>query len=227
MDKLKKPLTVVSLVTMGLAVLILISAIFGAKAFEGVLFHLLLTLATVSVACFFMLNAINVACKNKTLAMISFSLIAVACLLGIITYWFDFDVPEIFGKFVILFSVSSVFFSVIVSNLLRLGKNYKVLQIITYVFIVIIDLVIILSLLSIDVLSIQGVKEVFFTICLVLFALMCTLKILARKFASVVGAENLEAEKGFVKIAKVEYSELLNKIKMLEEENERLKSNLR
>ncbi len=221
-NKTKKILTIVTLVSIAIPILLLIGAIFGLEVFSGFTLKLMLTLATVAVAGAFSINALNIYNKRKVIAMISISLLCLCSILAFVIFWSNFTTPTIFNNLVIVLAMATVLFCIIVSMHLKLEKKFLIIQIITYSLIIIIDIILTLIVFGIDVLSIEGLSQLFWTMCLTTFALLCTTGILGKKASSLDSKDSNSSNK-FVKISIEEYENLKNRIKELEAELENKK----
>lgn len=217
----KKVLTIVALSTMALAVCILISGVFGVKIFKGFIFNCLLSLAIISLACGFAISSVGLYDKKRVISLVSLSLLGLSSILGLIAVWSKFKLPELYNDFTIIIAVTTIFFIIIVSTYIKLGKNQRLLQAITFGIITAIDLVIILSVFGVAVFKIDFFTEIFIAICLVAFALLCTLSILGKRMPS----GEVSDTGDMIKISKAEYEKLIEQLKLLKEENEKLKLN--
>lgn len=215
----KKILTIASLVSMGLCVALLITAIFGVKIFEGVGLKFLLSLATIAVATAFSVNAINFMDKKKIVAYICFALLGLLTLFGLIIYWAEISITNVFAMITSVLAIATIFCNIIISTYLKLEKRYYVLQIITYVLIAIIDIVLSLAIFGISIFVVNGAWQAFCVVCLVTFALLCALSILRRK-----SFDGETTKEKTITITQAEYDALIKKISELEEENKQLKS---
>ena len=221
MEKAKKILTYVALATMGVSVLMLILAIFGLKVFNGVLFKVLLSFATIAVTSAFSINALNILKTKNMVGYISLGLLGISGILGLIVYWTDFKIG-ILNQITGILAIATVFFCIIISLNNKIQKRYLILQIITYVVIILIDIILTLIILGVDVLGVKGMTEIFFTVCLIALGLLSAVAILGKKKDN-----NFVEDKKFIKVEKEEYDKLIAKIKELEEENTKLKQNLK
>ena len=211
LKKVKKILSIVTIATLCIPILMLILAIFGVEVFEGVLLKFLLTFATIAVACAFSINALNIFEKNKIISIVSISLLGLSALLGFIIYWSEFTMPALFNNLTMVLAIATVFFCIIVSTHLKLGKKYLVLQIITYCLVIIIDILLTLLIFGIEIFEVKGLSEIFWTICLVTFALICVTGVLGKK-----SNDNSESNKKYVKIPVEEYESLKARLAELE-----------
>lgn len=216
MRKTKKILTITSLVAMSLCVLLLIGAIFGLKVFDGTVLKILLTFATIAVGSAFAISAVNIFDRNRIISIVALSLIALSMVFGLIVFWMGFNVSVAFNKFTLILSMLAILFNIIVSLILKLDKRYLVLQIITYAFIVLIDIILTLQILNVDVFGIKSFWKYFIAICLIAFGLLCATSIIGRR-SDVVQKD--DKTNGFVKVPKTEYEEMKKRIESLEEEN--------
>lgn len=219
MKRAMKILTIVSLATMGSAVLMLILAIFGVKVFEGVGLKVLLSLATIAVASAFSINALNILKTQKIIPYVSLGLLGLCSIFGFIVYWTGFELVT-FNMITGVLAIATVFFCIIVSLINKNQRRFLALQIITYVVILFVD--IILSLLVCGVAAFEILpSEIFWVACLVAFALLCTLAILGKKKSG----DSID-DKKYIKVEKTTYEALKAKVEELEEENEELKKQL-
>lgn len=212
LKKAKKILTIITIVSLCIPVFLLILAIFGVEVFKGVLLSILLTLATIAVASAFSINALNFFEKNKPVSVVSLSLLGTSTLLGSIIYWSGFSMPHIYNQLVMFLAVATVFFCIIVSTHLKLEKRFLVLQIITYGLVIIIDILLTLLIFGVQIFEVNGMVQIFITMCLVAFALLCVNAVLGKK-----SSETAEkTDKKFVKITVEEYEALKARIVELE-----------
>ena len=73
----------------------------------------------------------------------------------------------------------------------------------------------------VDIFGISAMTEIFWTLCLVTFAMLCTLSILGRKNTEIKKEKKLPDDK--ITISKEEYENMKNEIERLKKENEELK----
>ena len=191
---------------------ILIAAIFGLDVFTGTWLKVLQSLATIAVAGLFSFNALNFMRKSKIIALITFALIGTLTVMMFIIYWGNIEFTSTFSKIITILAVTTIFFNIIVSNILKLNRNHLTLQIITYALIGAIDIILILQICEIDVIS--RIPRIFVVACLVVFALLITLFVFGKKAPE--EEVKIDGEK-VVKLKQSEYDALLGKIKELEE----------
>ena len=192
---------------------LLIASIFGLNVFVGTWLKVLESLAIVVVAGAFSLNALNFMHKNRVIALVSFALHGALTALLFIVIWGGMDfVTSWFAQLVAVVAITTIFFNIIISNYLKLGKNHFVIQIITYAIIGVIDVVLMLEIFQVDVM--QYILREFIIACLLTLGLLITLAVLGKKAPD--EEAKIDGEK-VVKLKQSEYDALLNRIKELEE----------
>lgn len=214
MKTAKKVLMYTSLATLSVSIILLITAVFGVKVFEGGLLKLLETCATLAIAGFFSINALTMTEKNKTMGYVCLGLLGVLSLCLLIIFWAN--TKGVFPNLVFVLTIATILFNIIVNLNLKLDKNFLVLQIITYVLIAVIDIILTLLIFGKNVLENSTVLKLFIAGCIVVFGLLCALTILGKK---------VEKEHPMV-VSKEDTASLKNRIKQLEEENAILKEKL-
>ena len=217
MKTVKKVLSISSIISVCAVVLMLIMAIFGASIFTGVGLKLLLSFATIALGSALALTATGNLEKHKTVTIIALALIVICSLFGFVIYWAAIKLVSPFGKFTAILGIITILFNIIVSLNLRLGKQKLALQTITYILIIIIDIILTLLIYGVKLFDINGFWQFFAIIALVTFALLCTLSIMSRR---------LNAEKTETPVNKNSTYELEQRIVLLEEENRKLKEEL-
>ncbi len=211
----RKILLIATLGSLFVGVGILISAIFGNNVFEGAWLKILESLATIVVAGAFSLNALNFMHRNKIIAYITLCLLGTLTILAFVIYWGEIEFTSGFTKFVAILAMTTIFFNIMVSNYLKLNRNYFVVQIVTYSIIAAIDIILILQICEIDVIS--HIWQIFVIACLIVFGLLIALAVLSKKAPESEMAEpkTIDGEK-VVKLKESEYNALLQKIADLE-----------
>lgn len=218
--KIQKAFVIVSISTVGLAMMLLIAAVFGLKVFDNpYLLALLLSLAVIAAGCFFANNALDMFESKKVLSIMCLVLLAISAMLGFVHFWSKFSLPEAFGKLTGIIVISSVLIVIIVTTYGALNKKFFVLQMITYSLVGIIDILLVLLILGVKLFDIKGFATIFVIICIVAFALLCTTNILSKRINKIV-------EAGYIKVSKEEYNNLKQRVEELEKENAELKSKL-
>lgn len=213
MVNIRKILTLTSLISMAGVILMLITAIFKVKVFEMPLLALLFTLITISVAAAFAISAYSLLKKNKVVPIISLALLGIVSIMGIITYWTNFSVPEAFGKITAILAIATVLFNIMVSYAIKLGRRQLPIQIITYGLIIITDIILTLLILGVNVFSVPGMPQIFAVICLLDLGFMLALVILNKRTYNE-GEDAGDVE--YIKVKKTEYMALVERVKELE-----------
>lgn len=225
MAKLRKGLTISSIVTLVVAVGMLIGAIFGLKVFQGTLLKVLLTFSILCAGSTLYLNAVDIYSKKRILSIIDMALLGVLIILGLIIVWTGTELLSTFGKITAILSLATILFNIIISNYLKLGKSQKVLQIITYVLIIVLDILLTLIICGVKLFELGWFWKVFAVICLVTFILLVTLTILSKKVKpEQVISVKPKLKDGYIEVEKVVYDALIAKVEKLEKELEKLKS---
>ena len=208
---MKKKISLITLVCVGLSALIAIGALFGLLKLKGFTLDLLFSFLTLTVAGILTLNSCEMLEKKNKLAFISISLILLSTILVILCFFTNLDNIDSYMKLTFVISTLSICFNLISSSILKMEKNYKVVQLIAYSCYSIISIYLILIFL--DSIKLDGTNLKTFILFIILsFVSMCTLAILSKKKPS---QNFISAE--YVKISKEEYQDLLNKKKHLEE----------
>lgn len=216
----KKILSYVAIASLGIAIVMLITAIFGVEIFDGVGFKFLISFVIIAAGCGFSLNAVSLYKKNQTISIVSLALLGVSSLMGILCFWFDMGL--FINRITGVISIISVLFISIINNVLRLANKYLILQIVTYALIVIIDISLTLLIFGLSVFEVEILWQLFIAVCLVAFALNCTLSIMAKKNINETASEEKEKIKT-IKISEEEYNQMKQKIEELEKELSLLK----
>lgn len=206
--KVRKYITAGTLMGLGVCTLMLILSIFGLSFFEGVKLSILITIASFTVGGYFSISSYYMLEKHKIFGILSFVFIWLSVLLVSISSWVEFSTLMV--DITITISLFSVLFNFIVSNNLKLGKNYIVIQIVCDVIICIFVLLIILF--SYEIVAFKSVVTLFWLLLILSLVSLILMTILSRK-----GQIDTIDDKDFVKISRKEYEELLNKAKELED----------
>lgn len=210
---MKKGLTIGTLGCLGAcALMLIISVITGLKVnfFEGAKGSILATTATLTAAGYFGIRSNNMLSKNKILGYVSFGLIGLSLLFMVLFIWKIID-NRIFNLAVLTVSLLSVLFIFLVSNGLKLGKKFLVVQVVSDAILSLLIIFILIS--SYGWIELGDVLIPFLINIILSVVAFITISVLANK---VQGDEN-EIKKDYVKITKAEYDELLAKAKELEE----------
>lgn len=207
---MKKKISLITIVCVVLSALIAIFGLFGIFKIKGAISDLLFTFLTLTVAGILTINSCEMLERKDKLAIISLSLISLSSLLVILCYWTNFDNSDLYIKATLVISALSICFNLITSSILKMGQNYKSIQIISYFCYSIVTLYLILVFLNISELNGTFLKT-FILFVILSFLAMCILTILAKK-----KPHSEIATKEYVKISKEEYNDLLAKKEQLE-----------
>lgn len=204
---LKKLFVTGTLVGLGLCTLMLILTIFKINFFEGTKLSLLITTACLTVGGYFSISSYHALNKNKILGIVSFVLIWVSVLLVTISGWIDMS--GLFGDITLTIALLSVLFNFIVSNTLKLGKNYKAIQILCNLILSV--FIVLILLMTYEILTLTKIGSFFWIMLILSIVSFITISVLANK------SKDEETSSEYIKIKKSEYELLLNKAKQLDE----------
>ena len=208
----KKIFTGVAIGSIALAGILVIGAIFGIVKFEGGVLNVILSAVTLCVGSVFAINATLLKDGgHKIVSMIGYVITGLSVLLFLLLIWVGGDA---LFKVAIIIGVSSIFANIIMSNAVKLGKKFLVLQLVEYVVVFAIDMVIVLSTCGVDVLGDETILKVFIAGCILAGVGMVTLAILSKKYSADV--KNVET-KDTVTISKEEYETLKKKAKLYDD----------
>lgn len=220
LEKIKKGLTISSIVSLVVAVGFLIGAIFGLNIAKNPVFSIMITFAILCIACVLAINSLTLIEEKQVMSIIDLSFICALTLLSIILLWKQVEITNIAFKIDIILALFTVLFNIVVSYKLKLGKNLIVLQIITYVFVIAIDVLITIIILGIDLFKINWFSKLFWVICLVAFIMLVTISILSKKYNVNRGITKINSKSG-------EIEALKERIRQLEKENAELRERLK
>ena len=210
---LKKIFVSMAIGSVALAGIIVIGCIFGLMDFEGVVLNIVLSAVTLCVGSVFAINATMLRERsNKLVSTIGFALIGVSVLLFLLLIWVG---GEVLFKAAIVIGVGSAFANIIMSNAVRLGYRFLVVQIVEYAMVFLIDIVIVLNTFDIDVLAIEIVSKLFVTVCIAAVVGVVSLSVLAKKQGSDDVA--LAMDDDMITISKEEYESLVEKARLYDE----------
>lgn len=210
MEKSRKIISIVTIVSAVLVSIMLICLLFGLDLFEDYKSSILFTLGSIAVGGFFAINSLNMILKNKILGWVSFGLIAGSVLLIILSSWINVK-NSVFTNIMISLGLLSVLFNIIVSSGLDLGKQYLAVQIPVYLISGIADLI--TSLIIFGVLNIMDMLALYLAILIVTIVGIVILKVVAKRQFS----KNIQLDKDTIKISKEEYKILVEKAKKYDE----------
>ena len=207
---MKKRISFATIIFIGLSALISISALFRIFELKGVILDLLFTFLTLTIAGILTLGTSEMLERKNKIAIISLSLLGISTLLVVLCYWTNLDSSEAYLKTTLVTSTLSIYFNLISSNILKMGKSKKVIQGISYICYSVVALYLILIFL--DAISLNGTNLKIFILFIILsFVALCVLTVLSKKSLY----EDF-VTKEYIKITKEEYEDLLNKKAQLE-----------
>jgi len=214
---MKKYVSYASLTFVGVAALLAILGLFGVPIFSGVMSQILFTDIALAVASILLIDTIELAANKNIIAIISTALIALSLLLFFGVIWGSVALFASYGQVTVVISLISMEFSVIVGNIVKLGRAYLALQIIVYAL-----LTFIIGAICLAIFQVIGVSIFlmvwFWAVVIITFALSIALKVFAKKVAT----DKLESrivKAGYISVNEAEYKALL-------EENAELKRKL-
>lgn len=210
MEKFRKGLSIVTIISAGVVSLFLIIWLFGADLLGSLKSNIYLTLGSIAVGGFFAINSLNMVLKNKILGYVSFGLIAGSVVLIILTSWLNLNNSTL-TNIMISLGLLSVLFNIIVSSGLDLGKTLLAVQIPVYIIAGITDLV--STLIIFGALDISKMFALFLALIIVTIVGIIILKVLAKRRVT----NEILDEKEMVKISKTEYAMLIDKAKKYDE----------
>lgn len=210
MEKGRKIISIVTIVSAILVSLLLICLLFGLDLMGDYKSSILFTLGSIAVGGFFAINSLNMILKNKILGWVSFGLIAGSVFLIVLASWINVD-NSIFTNIMISLGLLSVLFNIIVSSGLDLGKQYLAIQIPVYLISGIADLI--TSFIIFGVLDIMDMLALYLAILIVTIVGIVILKVVAKRQFS----KNIQIDNDTIKITKEEYKILIEKAKKYDE----------
>ena len=182
MNKTKKSLMIVSLVTLAISCLMLILAVFKVDVFHGIALRFLLIFATTSLACAIAISEINVIERKRILGFIGLGLLTLSVLMALVVFCspllFNYNV---FNRITGIVAVLSVAFIAVLSIHSKLEKSLLGLQIPTYVALGVLALMISILIGGFNLLEIKGMLEVLIIDAIVTVGLLIASSVIASK----------------------------------------------
>lgn len=182
MNKTKKSLMIVSLVTLAISCLMLILAVFKVDVFHGIALRFLLIFATTSLACAIAITEINIIERKRILGFIGLGLLALSVLMALVVFCspllFNYNV---FNRITGIVAVLSVAFIAVLSIYSKLEKSLLGLQIPTYVALGVLALMISILIGGFNLLEIKGMLEVLIIDAIVTVGLLIASSVIASK----------------------------------------------
>lgn len=217
MNKTKKSLMIVSLVTLAISCLMLILAVFKVKIFQGISLRLLLIFATTSLSCAIAISELNVIKRKRVLGFVGLGLLGTSVLMALIVFCspllFKYNV---FNRITGIVAVLSVAFIIIISIYSKLEKTLLGLQIPTYVAISVLAIMLSIIIGGFKLLEIKGMLELLIIDAIITVGLLIA--------SSVISSKRKQDEPKDNKLSEVEMLKLEND--KLRKENEELKAKL-
>lgn len=208
---MKKKISFLTLMCLGVSALIAILALFGFFKLKGMVTDLLFTFLTLTVAGLLTINSCEMLERKNKLAFVSLSLISLSSLLVILSFWTTLDNSAVYTNVTLVTSILSICFNLISSSILKMGKNYKFIQAISYICYSIVSILLALAFLSIIELN-GTILKLFILFVICSLVAMCMLSILSKKHPTI-----QQENKKYIKITKEEYENLLNQKQQLEQ----------
>lgn len=207
---MKKKISLATIVFVFISALIAIGALFGIFKLKGFILDLLFTSLTLTVCGILTINSCDMIDRKNKLISGSLVLILFSTLLVILCYWTNLDNIDGYMKLTLVISTLSIFFNLVSSSILKIGNNYKVIQMISYSCYFIVSLFLIFTFL--DVINLEDdLLKIFILFIILSFVGLCILSVLSKK-----GKNVMQNNEEYIKISKKEYEELLNYKKELE-----------
>lgn len=182
MNKTKKSLMIVSLVTLAISCLMLILAVFKVDVFHGIALRFLLIFATTSLACAIAISEINIIERKRILGFIGLGLLTLSVLMALVIFCspllFNYNV---FNRITGIVAVLSVAFIAVLSIYSKLEKSLLGLQIPTYVALGVLALMISILIGGFNLLEIKGMLEVLIIDAIVTVGLLIASSVIASK----------------------------------------------
>lgn len=182
MNKTKKSLMIVSLVTLAISCMMLILAVFKVDVFHGIALRFLLIFATTSLACAIAISEINIIERKRILGFIGLGLLTLSVLMALVVFCspllFNYNV---FNRITGIVAVLSVAFIAVLSIYSKLEKSLLGLQIPTYVALGVLALMISILIGGFNLLEIKGMLEVLIIDAIVTVGLLIASSVIASK----------------------------------------------
>ena len=210
MEKIKKIVSITTILSTCIASLLLIMLLFELKLFGKSNGDVIVTFACLAVGGFYTINSLNMLDRNKILGWTSLGLIVASVVLIILTSWINLSNP-IIVKVTIVLGLLSVLFSTIVSSGLELGKTKLILQVLVYIVVGITCLL--FSLILFSVVNLEDFILWFIMMIILSVVGVVVLKVLAKKNVN----DMLRQDVDIVKVPKAEYALLVEKAKKYDE----------
>lgn len=218
-QKLRKVISIVSIVSVVIAAAIGLGLLFKVLSYSEPVGNILLSVLTVFVAGFCMLNAVEAVARKNKVGIITVLLILISALLILIMIWagkYFGDIYNTYSKVVIIIAMASLLFDLIIGNYVVMQKKKLFLQIINYLSFIYVEVVISFLVLGNPNLILHYIP---FVACIIVFlTTFAILRIMVRekRDGASVGEGNVVVSKNEIDVLKAENESL-------KAENERLK----
>ena len=222
MQKMKKTLTLISLIALAISSLMLISAVlFAMPVFsDEVLRRILFIMATFAIASGLALIELPVLNKKRLLGIVGLSLLGFSTLLALIL----FAVPSLlefgfYAKLTLSLTITSIMFIIIIVLYSKIGSSRMPFQIFTYACYSVFDLLLLLLVWGINIFELTFMIYFFVILCIVNPALFVALLVLGSGKKANTDKVLPKDSSDMITISKTEYE-------TLKHENETLKATL-
>lgn len=211
-QKLRKIISIVSIISVVIAAVIGLGRLFSIISRSEVVDNLLLSVLTVFVAGFCLLNAVEAIAKKNKVGLLTALLIIISAVLILIMIWAGKFFGNFYGtysKIVIIIAMASLLFDLIIGNYVVMQNKKLILQIINYLSFIYVEVVISFLVLGNPNLIMHYIP---FVACIIVFlTTFAVLRIMVRekRNGAPVGEGNIVVNK--------------DEIEALKAENERLK----
>lgn len=198
---MKKKVSLLTLVFVGLSALLAILGLFGAVKLKGTMADLLFTFLTLAVAGLLTINSCTMLERKNKLATVSFGLIAGSALLVIIALWSNVASSNLYMEVTLTLCILSVCFNLITSNILKLQNRYLPVQIASYVCFSVVAGFLVAASWGSSILA--DSLKIFILFIILSLVGMGVLAVLSKKQGEEIVSKN------YIRISKEEYEELL------------------
>jgi len=223
-NKMKKIISTISLVCIGVSALIGLGLLFKILELNEFIGKLMLSILTVFVVGICLMNAIDSIVKKNKFGIATIFMVLISSILVLIWIWLPLQKETIlsntYSKVVIIVSMVSIMLDVIVGNSVILGKKLLALQIICSLFLAYIEIVISLAILGNT--TLLNSWQIFAACIIVFITLFIMLRVKVKGEQKAESNENISDDT--IVITRSEYNSLKQRISDLEEELIKLKT---
>lgn len=226
-NKMKKIISTVTLVCIGLSALIGLVLLFKVIGYSKLVGNLLLSILTVFIVGICLINAIESIFRKNKFGIATAIMIIISALLVLVWIWLPTQTEtafaDIYSKIVIIVSMISIMLNVIVGNSIISGKKLLFIQIICGVTLAYIEVVVSLAIFG-NYFLIES-WQIFVACIIVFLTLFIMLRVKVKGDKKEVESDHLPKNK--IIITKEEYDSLKQRITDLNAEIEQLKNQKR